>query len=353
MPGIEPIAWREMKSILSDVVLVGFRRFRDRNGIVAFEYRGDPAPLLGLRTVEDVFYLVAREKHVPLDRSGLRVLQQAVKDSRYFDVGLRIHRDAGRGRASGPTTFRVIARKQGAHHRYRRIDAQRAVEQGILQRYNYRWRLVEDHAPLEIWLTLLRDEALYGLRLSDRTMRHRTYKVSHLPASLRPTVAAAMVFLSEPQPDDVFLDPMCGAGTILIERALAGRHCCLLGGDVDPEAVATALDNIGPRYKPISVRHWDATSLPLEDGSVDKVVTNLPFGAQMGTHQHNVRLYPPFLRELERVMRPGGKLVALTSERDLLESTLSNTPRLHLQDTFNIVLLGRPATIHVVDRTPA
>jgi tRNA (guanine6-N2)-methyltransferase len=353
VPGIEPIAWREMKARLSDVALIGFRRFRDGNGIVLFEYRGDPAALLRLRTTEDVFYLVAHEEHVPLDRRGLRVMQEAVRESRYFDVGLRIHRGIREGRGGGPTTFRVIARKQGARHRYRRVDAQRAVEQGILQRYNFRWQLVEGRALLEIWVTLLNDEALYGLRLSDRTMRHRAYKISHLPASLRPTVAAAMVFLSDPKPDDVFLDPMCGAGTILIERALAGRYRSLLGGDIDPTAVETSLNNIGPRYKPIRVRRWDATALPLEDASVDKVATNLPFGEQIGTHEDNVHLYPRFFREMARVVRPGGRLVTLSGERQLIRDMLSTNRELHLRQTFDILILGMPAAMYVIDRLRA
>jgi putative N6-adenine-specific DNA methylase len=57
------------------------------------------------------------------------------------------------------------------------------------------------------------------LRLSDKTMRHRAYKVEHQPASLRPTMAAAMVRLAGAAPGDVVLDPMCGSGTILMEAA--------------------------------------------------------------------------------------------------------------------------------------
>ena len=44
-----------------------------------------------------------------------------------------------------------------------------------------------------MWLTIDGQRAICGLRLSDATMRHRTYKMEHLPASLRPTIAAAMV----------------------------------------------------------------------------------------------------------------------------------------------------------------
>ena len=51
----------------------------------------------------------------------------------------------------------------------------------------------EEGAHLEIWLRVMGKRAICGVRLSDQRMRHRTYKLEHFPASLRPTMAAAMV----------------------------------------------------------------------------------------------------------------------------------------------------------------
>jgi 23S rRNA G2445 N2-methylase RlmL len=349
VPGIERIAWEEMEGRLHNAVLLGFRRLRDKNGIVLFEYRGDPAALLQLRSTEDIFYLLAHRGQVALDRTGLRAIEAAIRHSRYFDVGLRLHREIGGTRRGRRTTFRVVARKQGARHRYRRVDAQRAVEKGILRRYSTRWRLAEHKADLEVWFTLLEGEALFGLRLSDRTMRHRTYKTNHLPASLRPTVASAMAFLSDAQPGDVFLDPMCGGGTILIERALLGRYRVLLGGDIDRRAVEASRENIGPRYRPILIHHWDATSLALPDDSIDKLVSNLPFGEQIGSHEDNAALYPRLLSEMERVVRPGGRMVVLTGEDQTMRDACSASRNLRLAERWGIAILGMPATIYVLE----
>src|SRR5438128_3351665 len=102
-------------------------------------------------------------------------------------------------------------------HGYRRADARKALAEGLAGKLPASWRPAEENAAVEVWLTIHGATAVCGLRLSDRTMRHRTYKQDHLPASLRPTVAAAMVRLAEARPNQVFLDPMCGAGTILAE----------------------------------------------------------------------------------------------------------------------------------------
>ena len=84
--------------------------------------------------------------------------------------------------------------------------------------------LVNEDAQLEFWASLIEDELIVGVRLSDNEMRHRDYLPASVPASLKPTVAYAMITLTEPAADDVFLEPMCGAGTILIERAHTSRY---------------------------------------------------------------------------------------------------------------------------------
>jgi 23S rRNA G2445 N2-methylase RlmL len=349
IPGLEHIAWREIQRRLGNASLIGYRRVGQRNGLVLFQYRDPSAQLLQLKSTEDLFHLAAYQKDTSADRRGLQQIESLIRGSKYLDVGLRIDREMHRGRARRHPTFRVIARKEGTHA-YRRVDAQRAVQRGILKRYNYKWRLAEDAADLEIWFTLLDNEAFFGLRLSDHSMRHRDYKVQHLPASLRPTLAYAMVFLCDPQPEDVFLDPMCGAGTILIERAEASRHRLLLGGDINPQAIGTTRRNIDPKYKPIQIIQWDATAIPLDDHSIDKVVSNLPFGAQVGTHAENIVLYPAFFQEIKRVLRPGGRMVVLSGEQQLVPQIIQQNEDLNLDETFDIVVLGKPATIYVLDR---
>ncbi len=170
-----------------------------------------------------------------------------------------------------------------------------------------------------------------GLRLSDRgEPRHRFERKVELPASLWPSVAAAMVLLTEPAAEDVFLDPMCGSGTILWERTKAGPYAQILGGDIDTERVDASRKNVrdhkGGRLPNLEIRQWDARELPLEDNSVDKVATNLPFGKQI-TGGGPARLYPQVLAELARVVRPGGRIVLLSSEYDLVKEQVRTLPQ--------------------------
>src|ERR1051326_8557863 len=106
-------------------------------------------------------------------------------------------------------------------------------------------------------------------------MRHRTYKEEHLPASLRPTVAAAMVRLAGTGPEMVVLDPMCGAGTILAEQVELARQrdsrVTIWGGDLDRNALRAAAANL-KRFHPAILAHWDTRRLPLTDASVDRII---------------------------------------------------------------------------------
>src|SRR5207249_208512 len=110
----------------------------------------------------------------------------------------------------GKPSYRLVVQMEGKHG-YLRRDARTALARGLEGKLPASWPHAEENAAVEIWLTIDEATAVCGLRLSDRTMRHRTYKLEHRPASLRPTVAAAMVLLAEIRPRMVVLDPFCGA----------------------------------------------------------------------------------------------------------------------------------------------
>ena len=66
----------------------------------------------------------------------------------------------------------------------------------------------------------------------------------------------------------------------------------------------------------------DGCALPLRDGTVDAVAVDMPFGVRCGKSSANRRLYPAALREIRRVLRPGGQCQLLLTDLWLLAQAL-------------------------------
>lgn len=353
MPGFEEIAWLEIHERFPGTSFGEYLFAKEQNGIVVFDFAGDVDGLLQLRTTEDVFLLALNKTRMSRGIGDLPQITQMVTKGESF--GRAVNAFLRWRKYSGPPTYRVISRKYG-QHQYRRKDLESAVLFGLQSRYP-RWQPVKDGSQVEIWANLLGSHLLLGLRISDRTMRHRYKKKVELPASLRPSMAAAMVHLTAAQPGDVFLDPMCGSGTILLERMHASPYKKILGGDIDERRVEAARQNLPKRRKgrkegQVSIRQWDARNLPLENGSVDKVATNLPFGKQIASRQDLEALYSGLFTELARVVVPGGRIVLLSSEYDLIKQLMRQQPNLEILSGYSIATKGVWGRIYVVRRTP-
>jgi 23S rRNA G2445 N2-methylase RlmL len=303
-----------------------------------------------MRSTEEIFAVVGYRHGLAPERIALDRIHAVARDAPFVEAALAARVRVLPGSRSGARLkFRVISRMAGDHE-FRRSEFQRAIERGLGERTDHSWRLVADDADVEFWATLIDDELILAIRLSDEQMRQRDYKVAHIPGSLRPSVAAALGILSGPASDDIVLDPFCGAGTVLIERAHLGRYQLLIGGDTDSSALDAARENVGPRYKPIELHAWDAAAIPLPDNSVGRIVTNLPWGLKHGSHADNRRLYPRVFREFARLMRSGGVCVMLTGETRLTGELLRASP-LHLEQTVRVSILGARAAIYVCSRS--
>lgn len=340
-PGLEPVAAEELTDDFDAEVK------KTSSGMVVFRVPEVPRSILRLRTTEDVFLLAWGTEELSHRAVDLKSIERWTAKDVNWDHLLKIHH-AIRPKPSGKPTFRLVTQMSGQHV-YRRVDAGKALAKGLAGKLPASWKHAEENASVEIWLTINGDTAVCGLRLSDRTMRHRRYKREHMPASLRPTMAAALVRLAEVKPGQTVLDPMCGAGTILAELLEAARYYDIgkitaLGGDVEMEALRNARANLR-EVGEIDLLRWNALQLPLPNDAVDRIISNPPFGVQLGTPEEIEPLYRKMVKEYDRILRPGGRAVLLVSDWDALKKAVGK--RWHLLRHLPVRVLGQRAMISV------
>jgi len=317
-----------------------------KGGIVAFRVDAPDADLLKLRTVEDVYLLAWGTDELTYRATDLESIRHWTRKVPW-DQFLKIHH-AIHPKPKGKPTYWLVTQMTGEHG-YRRVDARKALAEGLTGVFPASWKPGEENASVEVWLTIDGKQAVCGMRLSDRTMRHRTYKDEHMPASLRPTVAAAMVRLAGTAPGMSVMDPMCGAGTILAEQAeLANRRgqpITIFGGDIDRGALMAASSNL-KRFRPEMLAQWDARKLPVATASIDRIVCNPPFGKQLATPEEIGPLYMRAIYEWNRILKPGGRAVLLVGEMPPLLDAIRQVGW-SAQKQYRVRVLGMAATMSV------
>ena len=337
VPGLEALAAAELTDA-GATVRDTISRIDKRDSIITFN-APDLAAVLRCGLLEDVFQVVI-DAPTPPARGAPKILARTLERAPLERALLAHNAVRPKTRAR---TFKVVTRVAGKQPFHREdIEAPFIAAIGALLP---RWTPSGGVAAIELWVHVVGERTVAGLRLSGDELAQRRYKRAHLPASLKPTVARALVVLSEPQAGDVCLDPMAGAGTILRERAEAERAALILGGDLDAAAVEAARANAG---KQAALARWDATRLPLSQACVDVVITNPPYGRRMGTVAGLDRLYARSLREIARVLRPGGRCVLLTGEAAVLMRAMP--PTLRVISKHRMLLRGLAVTAFVMVR---
>jgi tRNA (guanine6-N2)-methyltransferase len=320
LPGLAPFAAAELEA-------VGAETLRAEEDSVSFVHRGDPTGLLGLRRCVAVYAVLAFDVPRPkalLGHANLARLASAIE---------RVLRRSPAGEFSG---FRFGAAGSDSPV-FQRLAQELSAATGIPQREEGELLLRVRPGKGGGWEVLI--------RLTPRPLSARSWRACNRPGGLNASVAAAGHDLLGVAGDDSYLNLMCGSGTLLIERALAGGWRRGVGVDIDPAAVECARENLaraaedtaspgrGPsgREKPAGSNpagtaelvRADATALPFEAGGFDRLSADLPWGDVIGDHARNAELYPLFLTEAARVSAPGARLLAITHELRLFDRALS------------------------------
>jgi len=215
-----------------------------------------------------------------------------------------------------------VERIRGSSPHVSCIALERRIGEIIFERMRERKVRVELKNPNKTFLGFLTDNTfIFGLKLAELTRkelieRNPSRRVFFHPAALTAKMARCMVNLAQARRNDLILDPFCGTGSILIEAGLIG--CRIMGSDVKRYMVRGSTKNLNslgikPEYMVVA----DARFLPLATGSVDRIVTDPPYGTAATTLGLTVKdLIDRFLHSAEDVLKDDG-IICLAAPKTL------------------------------------
>jgi tRNA (guanine6-N2)-methyltransferase len=180
----------------------------------------------------------------------------------------------------------------------------------------------------------------------------RIGRLRRLPATTPGPVAAGLLRMAKLRDGDRLLDPCAGVGTVpIVDAVLRGGPA--LSTDQDPEATRLAAENVRSLavQQSVSVLAADATDLPFDDASVDRVVSDLPFGKRIGSNELNKTLYPAILREIERVLTADGRCVLLSDDKRVFAESVAHARGLKVSGERVIRYNGVTPTAYIVRRS--
>jgi tRNA (guanine6-N2)-methyltransferase len=188
------------------------------------------------------------------------------------------------------------------------------------------------------------------VRVGPRPLSARSWRVADYPGAVNATIAAAMVRLGGVSPDDRVLNLMCGSGTLLVERLLAGPAAAAVGVDIAPDAVAASSANLDAAGVDAQVLLGDA--LAAVPGAFDLLLADPPWGTLHGSHESNAALHAGLLAAAHAAAAPGARLVVLTHEIKIMERAVRDADASwRVRDEVRVFAKGHHPRIYVLDRT--
>ncbi|WP_230684926.1 RNA methyltransferase [Cellulomonas sp. JZ18] len=207
------------------------------------------------------------------------------------------------------------------------------------------------------------------VRVGPRPLSARTWRVADFPGAANATIAAAMARLAGVHDDDRVLNLMCGSGTLLAERLLAGPAAAALGVDLAEPALDAARANLEAagllgRASRTSLVRGDATDADAVGAAVaahlavgdrpaaaDVVLADPPWGTLHGSHAASPALHADLLRVAHAVSAPGARLVVLTHEVKVMERVVRDAADLWRPVSVTRVFAkGHHPRVHVLRR---
>ncbi|MEW5844796.1 MAG: THUMP domain-containing protein [Bacteroidota bacterium] len=243
------------------------------------------------------------------------------------------------------------------HSRYIALKLKDAIADQFRDRFGKRPFVDPKKPHIQFHVHVNNDVCTVSLDSSGESLHRRGYRVAQDVAPINEVLAAGLIKLSGWDGDSVFIDPMCGSGTILIEAALIAYGIApgifrqhfgfenwldfddqllqsiynddsrerdfeylIIGRDISKKAIASAMENVKESGLQKKIDLAVASIFDYNPPKVDRgiVITNPPYGERLKKEQ-----IEGFYKQLSDVFKnkyPGYDVWLISSNQDALKS---------------------------------
>lgn len=316
---------RNHKHLLLDAL--GAVKKKEFNAGVMLQTK-DPESLFRLRTFEEMFFVLPDCRIVPADPAKAAALLAEGKIAEYLAAR---HEDNG-----NPFYFRIELR--GAMPLEKRSSFVRRMASLVEEKTG--GRLANAVHGYEVEIRLIENrEGQYNVLLKLYTLRdfRFAYRRKTIAAGMRPFNAALAVALAgeetvlrdgkrEPYFREYarILDPFCGSGTLLIERAKYLKPKEMFGLDILEEAIEAARENTALADCTANYVNRDFFTFTREQ-LFDEIVTDMPFTVSEHTERKKEieQLYQNFFAKAAEHLEVQGTMTLYTHNKELVKQYAS------------------------------
>lgn len=229
--GIEALVGKELRRLGYDT--------RVENGRVRFE--GNMADVLTtniwLRTADRIKIVVGEFDAKTFDELFEQTKRLPWDELLPLDANFPVEGKSHRSQLHNVPTVQAITKK--------------AIAEKMMAVYHRRTNLPETGNLYPLEVAINKDHVLLTLDTTGESLFKRGYRRDKGGAPLKENMAAALILLAHWFPDNPFVDPVCGSGTIPIEAALIGHN---IAPGVNRSFVCEQWTNLVPEGLPDDIR---------------------------------------------------------------------------------------------------
>ncbi|NOR86411.1 MAG: class I SAM-dependent RNA methyltransferase [Bacteroidales bacterium] len=207
------------------------KTFAGLEGVLAEELRN-----LGASDVEEIHRAVSFSgtkeimyKANYLARTAIRVLKPmaefpAANETDYYRNMSKINWSKYLDLDSTFAIDATVSNSKINHSKYAALKAKDAIVDQFNRKFSKRPNVDTDFPDLRLSIFIHNDHCIVSLDSSSISLHKRGYRRETGEAPLNEVLAAGMILLSDWDKKSHFIDPMCGAGTLVIEAALIANN---------------------------------------------------------------------------------------------------------------------------------